>query len=557
MSRHVDTTTSATTHIPPFAKPLAPYLKSRQEVLRIRQALTLYLRSHIVFADDDPTKSYSRGSSHVSLCVPTDAAVGVKRIPPELTGVRKEYLKALQENIAARKEYDDIANEVASRRLMNETASETNVAASEGLENNATAAVLQDYISLLRERRRYEKLQVFDHYLRKLNEHDAKKADVIQTGDRNNIGQDSFDGLLKQDGPETEKTAENVQELISKLERTVIRAKQKLDRELKMLEQLKAQRQSSNTTDNNDTSPARRVAALQRTRDELVQWVEEKLAASNGDEDGQFQELSLTEIENSSKLIEERKAEIKEQYAAYVKARKSLLDALSLTSQSAVKDVGAEVESPSKPTSKTKQKALSSNWDSIDSFAYANEILHPLSKIQKSLALQRSYLSGLLTKEQTTMRQALDRLSHESHLLPEYPILARQSRFQHITSSAGSRPDRSGPTKTEEIVEQAQAWAFASEAARSNVIDYVEQKIERGREMAESASETLQQVYELLNQDYKEVMKDGNDEEQNDGDIWAAEVRSSRFRGRQHRDDKRPKGPWSGLNGKVGITGDM
>ncbi|KAL1979683.1 hypothetical protein VTN96DRAFT_5364 [Rasamsonia emersonii] len=556
MSRNVDTTATATTNIPPFAKPLAPYLKSRQEALRIRQALTLYLRSHIVFADDDPTKPSSHGSSHISLCVPNDAAVGVKRIPPELTGVRKEYLKALQENLAARREYDEIANEVASRRLMNEEAvSKTSVAAPEGLENNGTAPVLQDYISLLHERRRYDKLQVFDRYLRKLSEHDTMKADILQSGDRNHLRQDSFDGFLKQDGPETEKIGENVQELISKLERTVIRAKQKLDREQKMLEELRARRLSSSATDKNDVSPARRVVALQRTRDELVQWVEEKLAASHSDDDGQFQELSLTEIENSSKLIEERKAEIKEQYAAYVKARKSLLDALSLVSQSVVKDAGAEVESPSKPTTKMKQRAQPSDWDSIDSLAYANGILHPLSKVQKSLALQRSYLSGILAKEQSTMRQALDRLSHESHLLPEYPILARQSRFQHITS--GSRSDRSGLTKTEEIVDQAQAWAFASEAARANERDYVDQKIERGSEMAETASETLQQVYELLNQDYKEVMKEGNDEEQNEGDIWAAEIRSSRLRGRQHREDKRPKGPWSGLNGRVGVTGDI
>lgn len=548
MSRNVDTAATATTNIPSFAKPLAPYLKSRQEALRIRQALTLYLRSHIVFADDDPAKQSSHGSSHISLCVPHDAAVGVKRVPPELTGVRKEYLKALQENLAARKEYDEISNEVASRRLMNDAASETNAAAPKDLENNSTVPALQDYISLLRERRRYDKLQVFDHYLRKLSEHDTMKVDILQPGDRNHLRQDSFDG----DGPETEKTGENVQELISKLERTVIRAKQKLDREQQMLEELRAQRLSSSATDKNDVSPARRVVALQRTRDELVQWVEEKLAASHGDDNGQFQELSLTEIENSSKLIEERKAEIREQYAAYVKARKSLLDALSLVSQSAVKDTGAEAESPSKPTSKMKPRVQPSDWDSIDSLAYANGILHPLSKVQKSLALQRSYLSGILAKEQSTMRQALDRLNHESHLLPEYPILARQSRFQHITPPGGSRSDRSGLTKTEEIVDQAQAWAFASEAARANESDYVEQKIERGSEMAEAASETLQQVYELLNQDYKEVMKEGNDEDQSDGDIWAAEIRSSRLRGRQHRKDKRPKGPWSGLNGRVG-----
>ena len=83
-------------NIPPSAKPLAPYLRSCQEVLRIRQALTLQLQSHIVSAngnDGSDPNHVTNPASHLSLVVPNQANTNVTRIPSEVTGVRKEYLK--------------------------------------------------------------------------------------------------------------------------------------------------------------------------------------------------------------------------------------------------------------------------------------------------------------------------------------------------------------------------------------------------------------------------------------------------------------------------------
>ncbi|KAL2004984.1 hypothetical protein VTN00DRAFT_2834 [Thermoascus crustaceus] len=549
MSRRTDTAT----HVPPFAKPLAPYLKSRQEALRIRQALTLYLRSQIIFADDDSTNPGCHLQSHLSLCEPHDAVVGVKRVPPELTGLRKEYLKALQANVAARKEYDAIAEEVASRRVKSEADVGGDTAASGG-----ASSELQTYIALLRDRRRHEKLKLFQHYLNELNGRDAAKPDYLHIAhdrDRELPAPHEFEAQIENESQDLGGTGQGLEELVHKLEKAVIRAKGQLDREKKLFEELKARRESSEDKQNGDASPALRAMALQRTRNELVQWVEEKLVTSGGDEKSPLQELSQDEMDDISQSIEDRKAQIREQYAAYLDARKALLDTVSVMSQPATNQ-----STKVRPQSMCEDKKTvpSSDLDVVDVLPYASEVLFPLSKSQKALAIQKTYLSGILVKEKSTTRRILDRLSDESHLLPEYPILARQPRFKHAVAAISSRTPTAGSeqNKTDEVVARAQAWAFASGAARMNEREYVEEKTAIGTEMAGSAKETLKEVYDILNQDYDGVMGGDDEDKQDDRDIWASEVRSTRYRGRQARAEKRTKGPWSGLNGRVGVVGD-
>jgi hypothetical protein len=538
-------------HVPPFAKPLTPFIKTRQEALRIRQALTLYLRSQIIFTEDDSTSANCH--AHLSLCVPRDAVVGVKRIPLELSGLRREYLKALQENVAAMQGYKAISDDVASGMMVFEAKANSADVAREGQENNGSSAVLQEYIAFLRDRRLYEKLQVFQHYLNKLSERGGSLLeDVTSTGG------DQHERLRTQGIDEnTTKAEDDLEELVFTLEKAVIRAKIQLDREKELLKGLRAQWESSDETRNGYVSSAIRITALQRTRDELVRWVEEKLVASGGDDDGPLlQDIPQDDGHDSVSLIEERKRQIKEQYDAYIKARKSLLEAISAALQPTTNG-GRTVPSPSLSGVSRQRVAASSGSKLGDALLYSSEVLHPLTKVQRTLALQKSYLSGLLVKEKLTTCRILDRLSSESHLLPEYPLLARQPRFKHIATVIGSRSRQpSEQHKADEIVSHAQAWAFASDAARMNEREYVEQKAGLGREMADHAYETLKEVYEILNQNLDEVIRD-KDEEHDSQDIWAADLRLTRYRGRQPRGERRVKGPWSGLNGRVGIQGDI
>lgn len=545
--------TQAEDNIPPSAKPLAPYIKSCQEILRIRQALTLQLQSHIVSADNNDQNHVSNpAASHLSLVVPDPANVNVKHIPTEMTGARKEYLKALQENIAVKREYNDLFDRITSRQTINKSAADSK---SVSTTTSSTQEVFGHYLDLLRERRRYEKLQLFDIHLK---EWAATSEPPTDQGD-------SRHHHLSLDGLATEKPnrpvsgpGDNVQALISKLEKTVVRAKAKLAREQHLLKKLQDLQASTHPASMNGVSQFR---ALQRTRDELVQWVEDKLAIS-GTEDDTMNQLEYDDgTANSAETLQlaaaEYKTRIQEQYVAYVKARQSLLDALSGLSQPAKSTaIAPGILSVQKASEAAATNENIEEWGPVDVFRNVSEHILPSSKYQKSLALQRSYLVGLLAKEKSNLKHTMDRLSQESHLLPEYPILARQPKFRHITpgtGSAGLRQDHK-TGKADEIVERAQAWAFAAEAARSSESDYIQQRIEHGAEMADTASEQLQQVYHILRQEQSVVNddKNENDATQQESDIWTAEVEPRKARGK--REEKmQKKGPWSVLDGRVGI----
>ncbi|KJJ31082.1 hypothetical protein AFLA70_46g003351 [Aspergillus flavus AF70] len=519
-------------HIPAFAKPLAPYIKSRQEALRIRQVLTSYLRSQITFADDNPDYPNAHARSHLSLCVPQDAVVDVKHIPPELTGLRKEYLLALKANVNARKEYRLVSERYTSGKTQGQPSGGVNA---HRVDPNSE---LRAYLELLRDRRQHAKLQVFQRYLEEL-----KNRDIIKPEDFDRIGNRSQQSALQPDLEEDQNGCASeigIEDLMHNLERAVIRARYQLEREKRLLEELKAQHDTEDGSENDGIASGAKVTALQKTRDVLVQWVEEKLGSVGNNEDGPVQELPPEEIEKSANLLEDQKAQIAEQYAAYVDARKRLLDAASRACQ----PIGtSSVQPASRPTEKRKTTPEETpTVEPVDVLSFADEQLLPLSKCQRALALQKFYLTGTLAKEKSTTLRILNRLRDESRLLPEYPMPARQPRFKHATAAINARYATTPvePAKPDEVVALAEAWAFASEAAGTSERENVEHNLEDGIEAAQDAEQALQEVYGILNQDLEEVLR--NKVEQD-------EAESSRSHARP-----RAKGPWAKLDGQIGVT---
>ncbi|KAE8390767.1 hypothetical protein BDV23DRAFT_154314 [Aspergillus alliaceus] len=517
-------------HIPPFASPLAPYIKTRQEALRIRQALTSYLRSQLTFADDDPDHPNFHAQSHLSLCVPQDAVIDVKPIPSELTGLRKEYLQALQANLNAKKEYRAVSERHISR------VSQGGDTAGVGTRAVDPNTELKAYLRLLRDRRRHAKLQITEHYFEEL-----KTRNSIKPEDFDNTGSRSKQFALPTDlkeGQNDSSSGDEIESLLHNLERAVVRARSQLDREKSLLEELRAQHETGNGPGNDGVLPGVKVAALQQTRDALVQWVEEKLMSVGSNEEGLMQEIPPEEIEKSDNLLEIQKAQVAEQYAAYVDARKRLLDAASRACQ----PVGTISEQPASHSTKQSKATPeeTSSLEPVELLSFVDDFLLPLSKCQRALALQKFYLAGILAKEKSTTLRMLNRLSDESHLLPEYPILARHATIP------------TEPTKPDEVVALAEAWAFASEAAGMNEREDVKQTIEEGIETAQDAEKVLQEVYDVLNQDLEEVLRDQGKEGRTD--IWAHEAQSSKSRMRPGGNDKRAKGPWARLDGRIGVT---
>lgn len=529
MASEPRTTDSATTsHIPPFARQLGPYIKSRQEALRIRQILTSYLRSQITFAEEDPEQPNPHAESHLVLCAPHEAVVDVvKRAPLELTGPRKEYLEALRANVAARQEYQSVSDNLASKAQQRKARPETTTAPAPNYE-------LQTYLVLLRDRRRNAKLQVFQHYLQELK--GRQTAELEQFGKTEDQNQHLQRIGEYEDGRQGGSGEEGVEALVHKLERAVIRARAQLEREKKLFEELKAQHDDRKNTGNGDISSASKIQALQRTRDALVQWVEEKLMSVGANDEGPTEELSAEEIEDAANLLEERRTQMMQQYTAYVETRRALLEIAAKACQP-VAPGPAKPQEPSDDNDKpTVEEPLT--LEPMDVMSFANERLLPLSKYQRGLSLQKSYLSGMLSKEKTTTLRILNRLGDESHLLPEYPLLSRQPRFKHATGgSRGSLTPRE-LAPPDEITSLAEAWAFASGAAREHEQEYVAQKIVEGGETAHEALQTLEEICDTLNQDLQDVFEDAQDS--------SSRSKSSPI--------EKQTGPWSGLNGQVGVA---
>lgn len=516
------------THIPPILKPLAPYVRSRQETLQIRQALTSYLRSFIEFDD----QSSDHAQSHLALCASTDGVAEVKRIPTDLTGLRKDYLKALAANVAARKEFASASEKVASLRRQRMTSNRP----SDDADLQEPGTELREYLALLRDRRRYTKLQVFQSYLEEIKTRDSGSLeDVVNDGEHMLLPEVDADAGCN--GSETD-----LDELVHSLERAVVRARTELDRQKQLFEKAKAQHDPRA-----ETSDAK-AKALQTTRDELVQWVEERLVGQGDPDQSLLQELPPEEIEEAQQGLENRKIQITEQYAAYLRARRDLLDAASRACQ----PVNVTQKPPSRPTNKNELVIPEiPPPNPIDVLSFTSENLVPLLKIQKSLALQKSYLSGLLSKEKSTTLRALNRLSDESHLLPEYPTPARQPRATALSSRIQTQ---TSDQTLDEVVGLAGAWAFASNAATANGRGFVQQKIAFGTEVAQDARQTLTDVCKTLNQDLDEVMLEGR-ENRDGSDSCASDARSAKGMSRGgSRIEKQPSGPWSGLNGKVGVV---
>lgn len=532
------------THIPPFAKPLAPYIKPREEALRTRQALTSYLRSFIVYTEDaDPNIA----QSHLALCAPTDAVADVKRIPADLPGLRKEYLKALQANVAARKGLQSVSEDVATLRRQRATRHRP----VDPVDPQEPGAELRDYLLLLRDRRRHAKLKVFEHYLAELQA--SGPADRTEDLDaRESPSQD----LLLSEGVEAEglgrgNSHTDLDGLVHNLERAVVRAQAQLDLEKQLFERVKSRHESREGTPSREPTPAVKLQALRRTRDELVQWVEERLISEGDPDESMIHELPPEEIEEAQHLIEEQKANITEQYAAYLKARRELLDVASKSCQPVTVTSKPALRRSQRPEIPTEEVPAP---DPLDALIFATENLVPLSKSQKAMALQKTYLTGLLAKEKSTTLRALHRLRDESHLLPEYPILARQPRFKNAVAALNSRNQAQSTDNNppDELVTLAEAWSFASNAAGTHEREYVQRKIKSGTEVTQDARKTLGEVYDLLNQDLDEVMRGGVERDSEASDIWASEARTRRgASGSQHKN--RAKGPLGGLNGRVGI----
>ncbi|KAL1960801.1 hypothetical protein VTO42DRAFT_6631 [Malbranchea cinnamomea] len=532
--------------VPQFAESLAPYIRTRDEALRIRCAFTRHLISQITFVDDSPAPHLVRCDAQNVDCV--------KDIPLEYgNGLRTQYLKALQRNVAARKQYSAALHDFTALKQEKRSRDIERAPCGKGQE-------LQAYLSLLQARRERERMQVLRHHLGRLNDMEAAQQDYLVSGSEGDRGSPFLPATGSDTGEASDvPVGETVDAIMNNLERAILLVKHRLKVEQKKRDAARAlAEQAGKGAGLNVAEASVRLQALSRVRDELIQWAEEKLAAAAAD-DGKASEdtASTTTGEVDPSSLEDKKIRIRDQYQKYVAARQALLQSVTVASWP------LRTEEKRDNAHQGPSTDLSSEFEVLPTaiLPYTSKNLLPLSKVQKTVALQRSYATAMLFKETWTTCKVLERLREESQLLDKYSILERQARFKHAVAAISSRRSslvrkESGEESLSEILKQAEAWEYASAAAADATHDYVDERVALVTELVRNMEDTLRDIYTTMNRDYSgSLTKNGGDQRQ--GEI--ARIEASRFRHRRRITmvlEEQDKGPWSGLSGKVGVIGD-
>lgn len=468
--------------LPQVAKALAPYIRPRHEALRIRRILSIFLAQSMGL--ESPL-------SITSLVLPSEDTL-VKRIPPEVSGLRKNYLKAVQAHVKARDEHARLTQELDERDLKPMRREQQQI------EDEASTHVTT-YVELLQAQRKYQKLKILQNHLDLHALKDAAQVDYL-----------SMNSILKEIAPAPEVPSPTSLEdnlapenstkmLFLRLEKALLCARGSSEKEKRLLDQALSEEQSETTLKKADPPNASAQAfALKQTRDEMVHWVEEKLAqGAQGEED--LEGEPSADMKETTLDIGQREKAIKAKYERYLQTRKSLLALLSAKRHAPLNPpAGATYEISLQPQDSKKEHTEKRFENASILLPYATEHLIPSASAQKRFLQHESHLSKILEGQSQETVHVLERLADESHLLSNYPYLANQPRFKNTVAALGGQNFGSELGKEAESVGLARAWAFASSAARSTKQDEVRQSLEHGEKHALIAKDRIRELRELL-----------------------------------------------------------
>ncbi|MCJ1468268.1 hypothetical protein MMC07_006896 [Pseudocyphellaria aurata] len=526
--------------LPQVAQSLAPYIKPRQEALRIRRILSVFLAQNI-----DPTTPLSR----TSLAVPSEDA-RIRRIPPEVSGIRKKYLKALHAHVMAREEYEQFAqgpDEDAWKAMRQEQ---------QEIDNDASAHVTT-YLELLQAQRKYQKLRILQHYLDLLARKNAAKSDYLTVESiSKEISQppELLSTASAESSSRISSSKDTIQSLTLYLEKAVLRAQNAAEKERQLLAQVKnKQRYEGSSGDSNCPDTSAEIFALSKTRDELIGWIEQNLGEGDQSEDSHDKD-SIIDRERTSLDVDQRKKAIEVKYEDYLHTRKSLVDAISkrraLPTHKLVKK---QEDTDSYPISKSNE---TSTYEATLVLPYLTEHIIPASIARKGFLQQESHLSKMLADQSQETVKVLQRMADESHLLSNYPLLATQPRFQNTVAALGSRlrPTIADGTESRaqpeaQSVTQARAWALSATTARSVKHDELQERLDHGNKHVEIAKERIKELKDVLG--VESEAEETEDQEEDFPMESGAKNTKQRPMKKGQAGGRDSLGIWAGLDGNI------
>ena len=507
---------------------LKPFIRDRKETLRIRRILSIYLASMIGGSDERRTSPISISLLNQDACV--------QQLPLELSGIRKDYLLALQANVEARKSY-----ERTSQKLSLTTQKKANLEQRPG--DLTYSQSVSSLLELSHLQHKYERLKIIQGYLGLLRRKEPADEEYLSRSSiwpKVNAANNNWPAPENPMQAEASETDVHSQSLITRLEKAVLRASESVKQEKRLFEEIKVKHENLGERGKpSQRSQSTRAHALARARDELVAWMEQMLAKVDTTE-GDSQ-IDVSRSHDNLLDIEKRKINVQKTYQDYLEVRKTLVGLLSQrrsVPKFNFQMMRKESENPGNPESNDPKVVR----HAADILPYVTEHLIPAAEAQKALLHQDAHLSNGLKAQKLMIANALDKLADESHLLADHPLSISQSRLKD--PATGLNDPRLSPspfdnsletTMDAKIVEKARVWASAAGAARTASHADLDRRLCRGEVCVTAAKKTLEELQELFGVDGSEA------DDHNDQDQWNPIVRAS-------------NGIWTGLDGNVGGT---
>lgn len=506
--------TSAADTIQAIQNALEPYVRPREEAEHIRRVLALHLRS-----------GHENGPETGPLAL-VDPECTIKSTS-DVRGLQREYLKALHANIKAQREYG-AASQQAERTTKLSSPSSLN-----------DANRLEQHVATIKLRRKQERLQTVEKYLDLLSKKPAASDEFTQPEE-----------ILKNTRrlPEVPKTVvssftiekgstkSDLKALVDRLEKSVLRSKLLLKKEEQLLEEVKSQ----STVSPGKVSGEAKLAALNATRHELISWMEMELSKASEPEEPHPQQggdIGRSGPRVNKDHMDEQLTLIKEKYASYVAARKTLI---RMVDQSPPPSIKSPEEAKTAARPEKVQVAPSTHLIT----PYIENLLS-VAQEQKTSIAQKSHLGNVVSKQTEEAGRALDRLAEESQLLPDHH--PRTGRIEGFSDRSGKGSHR--------ITDHVQPWVSAADAAKLATLEVVAERIEAGQVALEASTKHLAEIDQLLGRNKQEETPEDDITED---DIWLAETQTPRKGSKGHVRNKseavrEPKNVWLTLDGSLGL----
>ncbi|KAL9621829.1 MAG: hypothetical protein Q9160_003802 [Pyrenula sp. 1 TL-2023] len=481
-----------------------------------------YLQSLVVVSRGD-MRSYS------SLLDP-HSVLSVKQVPPEITGARRKYLKSLEANVAARMRLEEI-NTTHSGQVNLGGPADTEI-----------EDILEKRSDLLRKREQLQILQILRHYLDEVLKMQGSKDDLrmTQSSQYQQRVAKCRQGMVSPNGEPAGKASARTA-LTERLEATILNAKSQLELHRSTLEELKFRDDSLNLL---EVSRNRREG-LEKSRNELHDWVQDKLA--NSDLVQPEEEIDGPNGINTFRLSPHEikvGAEVHALYNNYCGARKSLIKIVSTMNEPSIYEFEVTAKQQPFPDELQKSDPYSSPLPFIIKRLLRN------GELERQLEDQTRSLSEVLKDGNSSINETIKRLQDESHLLPSYPVLAKQERFREVSKALGRSNMQSPSAGTSgDVNESLKAWRFASAASYTALNEFVHEHFDQAKIALDKSEQVLDSLRNQLGIGHSGRNSNGREND----DIWAAEMDEGVAK-QDLEGGRDERGPWSGLNGRIGIS---